>query len=555
MSRPLFVTHAPGDTERIFIVEQGGRIKILRQGVILVAPFLDLSSLVDPQGERGLLGLAFHPDYDQNGHFYVNYTDLGDDTVIARYKVLEANPDRADAGSETILLKIHQPAPSHNGGWLGFGSDGLLYIATGDGGDSFDTGVGHTMETGNAQDITDNLLGKILRIDVDGDDFPNDPMRNYAIAPLNPFVGIEGDDEIWLYGLRNPWRCSFDPLTSDLYIADVGQFDFEEIDVHLGGSAGGENYGWRCMEGPACTDLKGCTCNDPAWTTPIHSYSHEDVPFRCSITGGEIYRGCAIADLVGTYFFADFCSGQIWSFRFDGGTSISNFLERTAELRPERPLRITGISSFGRDAQGELYICDIDDGEVFKIVPRLPDSDPPAGAIDARQPFEPEGSLQQGWDRLTMTFSPCHFPVLAAEFEVNQFDGSDPTTTVPSVQSVTPLQNGLHLIVLSRSISVGAWTTLRHVPSGACTFLGRLPGDVTGDARSDENDIALLVSLLQGDIGPQNALSVWSTDLDGSGKTTPADLLRLIDLLAGAENFAEYRDTMLPSPPTDCGNP
>jgi glucose/arabinose dehydrogenase len=361
LSRPVFVTAPPQDYHRVFIVEQQtGIIKILNldTGVINATPFLDIDGLATGN-EQGLLGLAFHPGYDNNGLFYVNLTIADGTTEIRRYQV-SADPDIADAGSMTLILSYAQPFSNHNGGWTCFGPDGYLYISAGDGGSGNDPG-------NRAQDITDQLLGKLLRIDVNGDDFPADPNRNYAIPPDNPFVGVTGDDEIWAYGLRNPWRCSFDRATDDLYIADVGQDAWEEIDFQPASSTGGENYGWRCMEATHCTGLTGCTCNDAGLTLPIYEYSHGGSPSRCSITGGYVYRGCAIPDLQGTYFFADYCSNQIWSFRFDG-FAISEFTDRTAELAPNVGT-IASISSFGEDAYGELYVCDLSGGEVFKIVP------------------------------------------------------------------------------------------------------------------------------------------------------------------------------------------
>jgi glucose/arabinose dehydrogenase len=378
LSRPVFATAPPADTERLFLVEQHtGRIKILRLDTaeMNATPFLDIVGLATGN-EQGLLGLAFHPDYAHNGYFYVNFTASGGGTThIRRYRV-SADPDVADPGSPTTVLAYSQPQSNHNGGWLGFGpNDGFLYIATGDGGGSDDNDAGHTAGTGNAQDITDNLLGKILRIDVNGDDFPDDPNRSYAIPPTNPFVGLPGDDEIWAYGLRNPWRPSFDRLTGDLYIADVGQNAREEIDFQSAASSGGENYGWRLREGTIATPSGGVGGPAPPGAVdPIHEYGHTGAPNGgFSITGGYVYRG-PIATLYGVYFFADYVSEQIWSLRFDG-TNKTEFLNRTTELAP-RVESIDAIASFGEDAQGNLYLVDLggtdNDGEVFKI---LPDAD------------------------------------------------------------------------------------------------------------------------------------------------------------------------------------
>ncbi|MCH9034534.1 MAG: PQQ-dependent sugar dehydrogenase, partial [Planctomycetes bacterium] len=362
LTRPLFVTHAPGDADRIYIVEKPGRIKVLKGGVVSV--FLDITARVGGSGslnsEQGLFALAFHPDFANNSFFYVNYTNNGGDTRVSRFTANDA--DNGDSGSEFVILSISQPQSNHNGGWLAFGpNDGFLYIATGDGGNADDEGPGHTAGTGNGQDITNNLLGKMLRIDVDGG-------SPYAIPPGNPFVGITGDDEIWAYGLRNPWRNAFDPSTGDLYIADVGQNVWEEISFQPASSTGGENYGWRCREGAHDFNITA-NCAGETFVDPIHEYSHGGSPFRCSITGGEIYHGSEIPDLVGTYFYADWCSDSIWSFRVVGGV-VTEFEERTAELTPGGGLSIVNITSFGTDANGEMYICDhtTDEGEVFKIV-------------------------------------------------------------------------------------------------------------------------------------------------------------------------------------------
>jgi len=374
---PVFATHAPGDTDRLFIVERTGTIRILdltTEPPTLGATFLDISGSVKSTfSEQGLLGLAFHPDYASNGYFYVNYTDSGDDTRVSRFNVSEGDPDAADDTSEVVLLTLVQPQTNHNGGWMGFGpNDGYLYISSGDGGGSGDDDAGHTTGLGNAQDITSNLLGKMLRIDVDGSDGPG---GTYGIPPSNPFVGVSGDDQIWAYGLRNPWRPAFDRETGDLYIADVGQGSWEEIDFQPASSTGGESYGWRCREGAHDYNFTG-TCSSITHVEPIHEYSHGGSPFRCSITGGEVYRGCAVPDLAGTYFYADYCSDQIWSLVVSGGMATSQ-MDRTAELDPPGLAEINNISSFGTDADGEIYILSLE-GDVFKIVP-----DGPVAACDA----------------------------------------------------------------------------------------------------------------------------------------------------------------------------
>jgi len=349
-SDPLFVTSPAGDSSRLFVVEQNtARIRIIKNGTVLPTPFLDLNSKAGSGGEQGLLGMAFHPNYSSNGYFYVNYTDNSGDTVIARYTV-STNPDVADPDSEMILMEVDQPFSNHNGGMLAFSpNDGYLYIGLGDGGSSFDPG-------NRAQD-GQNVLGKIHRIDVGNGDM-------FAPAPNNPFDGDAGFlDSIWALGLRNPWRFSFDRLNGDLYTADVGQSAREEINIQSGDTTGGENYGWRCMEGFTCTDVPRCTCNSGSLTLPVHDYSHSGG--NCSVTGGYVYRGSAIPELDGTYFFADYCTGRIWSFVWQGD-SVTQLQERTSELAPETGEDINNITSFGEDDNGEIYIVD-KDGEIFKI--------------------------------------------------------------------------------------------------------------------------------------------------------------------------------------------
>lgn len=386
LASPLFLTAPPEDPDRVFIVERGGRIRILRLAgdTLEPQPFLDLGGL-DTSGELGLLGLAFHPDYAQNGYFYV-YIALDDPdpnfkSQLLRFQV-SADPDVANPASELQILEFAQPQNNHNGGWIGFGPDGFLYIASGDGGAGDDDGPGHTAEIGNAQDLTNNLLGKILRLDVDGDDFPGDQGRNYTIPADNPFSLPVGDPEIWAYGLRNPFRASFDRATGDLYIGDVGQGRCEEIDLQPATSTGGENYGWRLREGTIATPNVGGP--KPAGAIdPIFAYPHSQSDSGCllpaagftgiSVTGGQVYRG-PVTSLVGRYFFADFGTGALWSFRFDGSVpgdfDGTNYFDLTnhatdPEFTPDEG-SIGSVAALGEDAEGNLYVVDLG-GEVFRV--------------------------------------------------------------------------------------------------------------------------------------------------------------------------------------------
>jgi glucose/arabinose dehydrogenase len=544
--RPLFVTFAPGDTHRVFVVQKTGQVRVVLDGTLLAAPFLDIGALVRATGyEQGLLGLAFHPNYSGDselpgfGEFFVNYTAAGNDTVIARYCV-STNPNVAEPAG-AVVLTYAQPQSTHNGGWMAFGADGYLYISSGDGGGAFDRDPGHTPETGNAQDTT-KLLGKILRIDVNGDDFPADDDRNYAIPPTNPFVAGAGADEIWAYGLRNPWRCAFDPLTNDLYIGDVGQAELEEINFLLAGSAGGENYGWRCMEGSECTGLEGCICFDDALTDPIHAYAHPTFGQCRSVTGGEVYRGSLMPGLAGTYFFADFCTGQIWSLRYDGA-SVSDFQERTCELRPDGTRTIADIASFGRDALGELYICDLYDGEVFKIVPSegILSSFPPDGSVDARRPSDMDGMNAVGWSHVELTLDVVVDCLTALDFAVMQQGGKEPAP--PGIAKVAGLGHGRIRVDFDRPIEPEAWTSIEHVPTGSSVRLGYLPGDVNGDGAVTVDDIDILLAVIRGAGGPAQA---WSVDIDRSGRSDQIELLTLLDLLVGAGAFQPYFGATLP---------
>ena len=359
LTQPVFATHAPGDPNRLYICEQAGRIRILDLvNLSISATFLNITNEVQTGGERGLLGLAFHPDYEVNGLFYVNFTGTqgGGDTRVREYARL--NADTADPSSARAILSFDQPFFNHNGGWMDFGPDGFLYISTGDGGSANDP-------LNNALDLTNNRLGKLLRIDVNTDDFPTDASRNYGIPVSNPFVGVTGDDETWAYGLRNPWRCSFDRETGDLYIGDVGQGQREEINVQPANSTGGENYGWRLREGT----LGGFF---PGAIDPIYEYNHNGSAFGgFSVTGGYVYRG-PVGVLDGIYFFGDFVTDRIWSLEWDGSSPQTHDGTNFTELTDWENTAFTtvgsieNISSFAEDAVGNLYVLDYG-GEIFRI--------------------------------------------------------------------------------------------------------------------------------------------------------------------------------------------
>jgi glucose/arabinose dehydrogenase len=347
-SSPVAIRNAGDD--RLFIVERAGRIKIINSnGSINGTPFLDIDSIVDnsinPGQEGGLLGLAFHPDYQSNGYFYVNYTNNSGDTVISRFTV-SLNADLANSNSQLILLTIDQPYSNHNGGDIAFGPDGYLYIGTGDGGSGGDP-------QNRAQNLN-SLLGKMLRIDVDSG-------SPYTIPTDNPYLN-DGDSstlsEIWAYGLRNPWRFSFDSQSGDLWTADVGQGTYEEIN-RVSSATAEINYGWRCYEANATYNTSGCPPMNTL-TFPIGTYSHSGGAFfRCSISGGYVYRGSENPNFSGVYFFADYCSNEIGTLAYDGNNWNMSFTS---------PYNGEGWVSFGNDMAGELYIAGMNSGNIYKLI-------------------------------------------------------------------------------------------------------------------------------------------------------------------------------------------
>lgn len=358
LDEPVYVTSALDDPNRLFILEKRtGRIRICDNGQLLETPFLDIDDLVVNSGiERGLLGMAFHPNYAQNGFFFVFYIANNGDSVLARYRV-SADPLVADPASGTIIFSLEQQTAIHKGGMIAFGPfDGYLYLSLGDG--------GSLVPNVNPQDIS-TPLASIIRIDVDS-------AEPYAVPPTNPFFGMEGvAQEIWAYGLRNPWRFSFDSETGDMYIGDVGLSAREEIDFQSADSSGGENYGWNLAEGFACPDGGTDCATAPGLTPPIYDYPHA-LSFASAVIGGYVYRGPQIEALQGRYLFADSPSFRMWTLQYDGETlqEVERVAVHTrqAGANETAPLNHGEISSYGQDAAGELYIVDRTQGRIYKIV-------------------------------------------------------------------------------------------------------------------------------------------------------------------------------------------
>lgn len=365
LSAPTVITHAGDGSNRIFVAERAGRIRIIKSGVLLATPFLDISARINSAGgEQGLLGIAFPPNYASKGYFFVYYTNktgVGD-TIVSRFRIT-GNPDIADPNSEELVLTQTQPYANHNGGEIQFGRDGFLYIALGDGGSG-----------GDPQNYAQNpasLLGKILRIDVEPKLPPGTPatgvytyylpiiarnptMLGYTIPITNPYtntVGYRG--EIWAWGLRNPWRFSFDRLTGDMYIGDVGQGAWEEIDFEPASSPGGKNYGWRCYEGNHAYNTASCLPQN-SYVAAVAEYNHS---VGCSVTGGYVYRGPSYPAMQGIYFYGDFCSNRVWGLQFEAGAWLSTQLSTAP----------SNVSTFGEDQAGELYVAGYGNGTIYKI--------------------------------------------------------------------------------------------------------------------------------------------------------------------------------------------
>ncbi|HOX19363.1 MAG TPA: PQQ-dependent sugar dehydrogenase [Gemmatimonadales bacterium] len=342
LAYPVYLTAAPGDTSRLFVVEKGGTVRVLKHGVLLPTPFIDLSGRVTKGSEQGLLGMAFHPSDNRVVlSFTVAGPERGGRSRVATFTP-GADPDVLDPASEQLVIEVDQPYSNHNGGHVAFGPDGYLYFGLGDGGSGGDP-------QGHGQDRSD-LLGSLLRLDLDHG-------LPYTVPASNPFVGQAGvRGELWNWGLRNPWRFSFDRANGNLYIADVGQNEWEEVDVQPAASQGGENYGWAVMEGEHC--YGSATCDKTGLVMPVIEYGHGD---GCSITGGYVYRGQAIPELAGTYFYGDYCDGWIRSFVYQGGTATNTSSWPSLDTGQQ-------ITSFGEDARGEIYVV-LAGGTIYRIAP------------------------------------------------------------------------------------------------------------------------------------------------------------------------------------------
>jgi glucose/arabinose dehydrogenase len=350
LSDPVLATSPNDGTQRLFIVQKTGSIRIVQNGVLQPGTFFDISKWVSKGGEQGLLGLAFHPSFKTNRKFYVNYTDVNGNTVVREYKASATSPNHVQSGSGRTIIRIAQPYANHNGGNLAFGPDGYLYIGMGDGGSGGDPG-------NRAQNVN-SLLGKMLRININF----TSGSKAYRIPSTNPYVGKAGLDEIWQRGLRNPWRFSFDKVTGNLWIGDVGQNRYEEVDRAVKASTGagrGYNWGWHVMEGFHCY-VPASGCSTSGKRLPLLEYSHS-TNSRCAVTGGYVYRGTAIPSLVGWYVFGDYCSGEVLA------------VSSAASSKPA-PVTLFGtgsgrmVSSFGQDWAGELYVVDLG-GTVYRIDP------------------------------------------------------------------------------------------------------------------------------------------------------------------------------------------
>lgn len=534
LTNPVYATHAPGEPQRLYVVEKTGAIKILNlaTGTVAATPFMAASVTsagigLTTDGERGLLGLAFHPGYQTNGRLFINSTDSAGTTRIREFRRQTA--DQVDAASGRDVLSVNQPYSNHNGGWLDFGRDGHLYVAMGDGGSSNDPQ--------NEAQNRGSLLGKMLRLDVSGDDFPTDATRNYRVPATNPFAGQAGmRGEIWAYGLRNPWRNSFDRATGDLYMGDVGQSAREEINFQPAASAGGENYGWRVREGTISTGLTGQSGTQ--LVAPIYDYVRGSGTFQgLSVTGGYVYRG-PVAALDGQYFFGDYVRGRLFSLVFNGTTPAAfngtNFTSRTDWTASTTTTAgtIGNIASFGEDAAGNVYLVSYG-GSVFRIgLPALSWSVAGTGTWSAAATNWTTGSgSAAAWNaQRRAVFTPAQSVVrltgdvsvgLGMEFRgglarlegaggrviltgttpaLNQLDviaGGTATIAVPLVAAVGLLKTGSGVVVLSGSGGPAGPTSVR----GGAVVVARETALASGTVRIESGGTVRVAAGLSASLG------------------------------------------------------
>ena len=554
--QPVFVTTPLQDKVNLFIVEQRGTIRKFDRTTQITTMFLDIRTRVVGSLENGLLGMAFHPAYSQNGFFFVYYIRraIPNEIVVSRFTVPPSS-DVPDPLSEHILLVIPNALARHVAGWIGFGPDEYLYVSIGD-------------SVGNPQDLGAGFGGKILRLNVDqGDDFPADSQRNYAIPPDNPFANEIAGQEVWAYGLRNPWRCSFDRLTGDLYIADVGSSDREEINMQPSGTPGGRNYGWPCVEGTLCRNQPNCDCNNPNFTPPTFELPRDQAR---AIIGGYVYRGrCAIPEWQGRYLFSDFSDGKLKSILID---------EEGADCLRIHDL-LNSVSSLGEDSDGEIYLT-LHSGSLRRIIPHpgcsdcdmnsvsdacqiadgtsedndengIPDecvptvqiigSDPPDGAVDARQRTTPDG-LSSECDRVQLTLSDSHVGTTPTSFCVRQ---SGKCEIPPKISNILPTgEDPIFTVQLECNTDICVWRTFSHRQAAETIRIGILPGDVTANGTADSDDVLALLDSLKG-LSPRD---LWSIDIDRSGKATVSDAIRLIDVLNRIGAFGQSPPCTLPPP-------
>jgi glucose/arabinose dehydrogenase len=502
---------------RLFIVQKTGQIKIINSdGTIKPTAFLDIDPIVINGGsEEGLLGLVFHPNFASNGYFYIYYTNLSGNNVVARYQVSAADPNIADAASAQILLTISHPTNNnHNGGNLNFGpSDGYLYIGTGDGGGSGDT-------SNNAQNIN-SLLGKLLRIDVNKDDFPSDASKNYGIPGNNPYAGaVAGADEIWALGLRNPWRYEFDRQTQDLYVGDVGQNAREEVDFVPAGTGSGNNYGWRCYEGFAAFNTTGCGAQS-SYVSPVVDYDH--TLGRCSITGGFVYRGTEFSTLQGVYLYADYCSGHFYGIKHNG----ANWDQVLAQQFSGR-----NISSFGEDSLGRLYVSDVTNGTIYKVQADNIATDSIAPSVSITSPVN--NSVVSGTNVALSANATDNVGVVGVSFKLDGIILATEDTSSPFEISwnTATSSNGVHSLTAVARDAAGN-TTNSGVVSVTVNNLTGKSGDINGDNIVDLTDLSILLSSYNQTTTQCITNSAYRCDLS----VTPDNIVNIFDLSILLSNY------------------